>query len=132
MKQIILSTICLLTFFEMNAQNKVNKEVLQFITKQNDTVSIYPGDIKIIDDISFQLSDPNKSDKLKEAEIDRVYFICDTCGKSRVWFQGIFSSSLPDGELYILALGDKVHIFKDSIIQGSEELLEKIKAWNFK
>lgn len=131
MKQIILLTICLLSLFEMNAQHKINKEVLQFITKQHDTVSIYSGDIKIIDDISIQLIDAKKMDKLKETAIDKVCFIDNTGKKSRVWFQGIFASSVPDGDLYILALGDKVHIFKDSIIQCSKELLQKIKSTAF-
>lgn len=128
MKQIILSAICLLSFFDMNAQNKISKKIIQFITKQNDTVSIYSGDIRIIDDISFQLIDSNKLDKFRQAKSETIYFISDTGERSRIWFQGIFASSVPESDLYLLALGDKVHIFKDAIIQCSEELLKKIKS----
>ncbi|WP_315823450.1 hypothetical protein [Paraflavitalea speifideaquila] len=129
MKQIILSSICLLLFFEINAQNKINKEIIQFVTKQNDTVSIYSGDIKIMDDLSFRLTDSNKLNKLREAKLENIYFIFDTGKKSRIWFQGLLSSSIPEGELYLYSLGNKVQIEKDSTVSCSKELLQKIKSF---
>lgn len=128
MKQIFLSMIGIVFFFIMNAQNNINKEILQFITIQNDTVTVYSGDIKIINDLSLQLTDPKKLKRLQGTEVDKVYFICDQCDKKRVWLQGIFASSVPEGDLYILALDGKVHFLKNDIIQGSKELLQKIKS----
>ncbi|PZR08778.1 MAG: hypothetical protein DI539_22495 [Flavobacterium psychrophilum] len=112
----------------MNAQNNINKEILRFITAQNDTVAVYTGDIKVINDLSFQVIDRSKLNKLKGVEIDKVYFVCDQREKSRVWLHGIFASSVPDGDLYILALNSKVHFIKNDIIQGSKQLVQKIKA----
>ncbi|MDF2188340.1 hypothetical protein [Paraflavitalea sp. CAU 1676] len=128
MRCLILAATCLLSFFSIEAQHNDKKEVFQFITLQQDTLSIYLDDIAVLDDCNIQLLDSAKVGRLIKADIDKAYFMCDKCGKIRVWFQGVFSSAVPEGDLYILTMGDKVHIFNDGVIGCSKELSKKIRS----
>jgi hypothetical protein len=128
MKQLIISILLSLFSLKMNAQHRINNEILQFIIRGGDTIFIYPEDIKIVDSMGFQLLDPKKIEKLEKREIEKVYFIPQSNSLKRVWMQNVISSSSPPGELYVSILGaNEIHLYNKSIIQGSKELVQAIK-----
>lgn len=117
-----------ISFFKLEAQDRIQIEVIKFISVEGETMLIYNNDIKIINEQSFEIVDSLKAQKLKELNIKEVYFVCRCCGNNEVYLQNILSSSIPFNNLYILVIGkNKIHFIKNSIIECSTPLLQKLR-----
>ncbi len=128
MKRCILFLMFSISFFKLEAQDRIQIEVIKFISVEGETMLIYNNDIKIINEQSFEIVDSLKAQKLKELNIKEVYFVCRCCGNNEVYLQNILSSSIPFNNLYILVIGkNKIHFIKNSIIECSTPLLQKLR-----
>ena len=129
MKPLVILVFFLLGFFKMNGQSKINRELFQFITEEKDTIFIYTSEVRIKDSACVQITDIQKIGKIKEASVDQVFFYNNE-KKMKVYFQFVLSSSIPKSDLYIYTSGldkRKIHFSKDSSMNCSETLFQKIK-----
>lgn len=128
MKRIVFFLITQMVCLGLISQNRVQLEVMKFLSETGEIVLIYNNDIKISNEQSFEITNRVKVEKIKEIEVKEVYFVCTCCGENRVYLQNILSSSIPIDKLYILVLGkNKIHFVNDSFVECSTALAHKLQ-----
>ncbi|PPK93630.1 hypothetical protein LY01_02413 [Nonlabens xylanidelens] len=100
-----------------------------FQLKNGKEVCLNSEDI-ITEDYGFTILNKEKLNSLKGEEIQRIFVSNSNLNERDVIFFNIFSSSVPENELYIINLNkDKIKFSDESLVNCSKQLLEVLNDW---